>query len=502
MLKKKKQNTWEAALASDLEQKAARSFQTGVFDMVTDEEIVAAAPALTEQLNRALTNANLLIRHARENTSLINRMNHTGMWSMYFGEGNKIAQVSFSAEFREVLGYTDEAEFPNTFDTWKNGIYETDRMDVLEDFYDTINDTTGKKLFDASFRMQTKDKGIRWMRMAGEVVRRGGKPFEFLGTIADITTAHANEQDLEISTKRHDAIDSILNEGSWSMNVLHGDMADPENPFWYSEQFRKLLGFHNEADFPNAASAYSDRIHPEDKKRVMEQIYHYATEASNQEPLQVTYRIAHANGNYLWFDMTVTSVRDAKGNLLVLAATASDVTNFRRSREIFEAEMEQNIKNLASGLDEISVIVSSTTSDVQNMNDQQGVITDTAGSVNEKVNESLEIISLIQGIAAQTNLLSLNASIEAARAGEAGRGFAVVADEVGKLAVSCNETSAHITQSLNEMKSAIELILAQISGMDTAVNSQASNMEKINAMTEELNALCEHVKEISATVFV
>lgn len=108
---------------------------------------------------------------------------------------------------------------------------------------------------------------------------------------------------------------------------------------------------------------------------------------------------------------------------------------------------------------------------------------------------------MIQGIATQTNLLSLNASIEAARAGEAGKGFAVVADEVGKLAVSCNETSAHISQSLNQMQQAIDHILSRIESMDQAVTSQAENMEKISSMTRELNILCDQEKEIARTVF-
>ena len=116
----------------------------------------------------------------------------------------------------------------------------------------------------------------------------------------------------------------------------------------------------------------------------------------------------------------------------------------------------------------------------------------------EQINALTEAIT---SIASQTELLSLNASIEAARAGEAGKGFAVVANEVGKLAVSCNETSEHISQSLNEMRKAIEHILSRIEGMDKAVVSQSANMEKIHDMTQKLNVLCDEEKEIARTVF-
>lgn len=501
MHKKKKRVEWLETLSRELNQQAQKSFQLGLFDEITDAALVEMAPETMESLNHLLQCANLLLNHARENMTMLNRINHSGMWSMYFGEDSQINRVMYTDEFREIAGYTNRAELEDTLEAWTSKIYQHDYEKVMKEFYDTIKDTTGQKQFDVEYRFQTKNDGIRWMRMAGELVRRGGKPFEFIGIITDITVAHNNARELDISNKRHDAIDSILNEGSWSMNVIDGDIANPENPFWYSEQFRKLLGFHDEQDFPNSAATYSNLLHEEDKKRVMEAILHYVKAGIQHPPIQLEFQIQHADGSYRWFHMTVTAVFDSTGKPIVVAATALDITEQKRSREIFEADMEKSIQSLAAGLDEISAVVAETTTDVQDLNEKQGSITTAAVEVNEKVKESLEIISLIQGIATQTNLLSLNASIEAARAGEAGKGFSVVADEVGKLAVSCNETSEHISRSLNEMRQVIEHILSRIESMDKAVLSQSANMEKINHMTHELNVLCDKEKEIARTVF-
>jgi methyl-accepting chemotaxis protein len=105
----------------------------------------------------------------------------------------------------------------------------------------------------------------------------------------------------------------------------------------------------------------------------------------------------------------------------------------------------------------------------------------------------LEINSVMQNIASQTNLLSMNAAIEAAHAGEAGRGFAVVADEIRKLASSSGEQSKIISAVLKKIKEAIDKIknsadtvLAKFESIDGGVRTVSDQEANIrNAMEEQ-----------------
>jgi methyl-accepting chemotaxis protein len=105
----------------------------------------------------------------------------------------------------------------------------------------------------------------------------------------------------------------------------------------------------------------------------------------------------------------------------------------------------------------------------------------------------LEINGVMENIASQTNLLSMNAAIEAAHAGEAGKGFAVVADEIRKLAESSSEQSKTISSVLKKIKESIDKIskstnnvLLKFEDIDSGVRTVSQQEKSIrNAMEEQ-----------------
>jgi methyl-accepting chemotaxis protein len=98
----------------------------------------------------------------------------------------------------------------------------------------------------------------------------------------------------------------------------------------------------------------------------------------------------------------------------------------------------------------------------------------------------LEINAVMENIASQTNLLSMNAAIEAAHAGEAGKGFAVVADEIRKLAENSGEQSKTISSVLKKIKDSI----------DTIIKSTNSVLNKFEAIDRGVSTVSDQEKNI------
>ncbi len=118
----------------------------------------------------------------------IHEMLGSGKWTIDFNEAGVMVQVSWSDEFRRMIGYQDTDDFPDVLESWSTLLHPDDKEHVLKEFNDTISDYTGQKTYDVEYRLLTKNRGYRWYRAVGKPVRRSdGSPVTYVGVFIDIT---------------------------------------------------------------------------------------------------------------------------------------------------------------------------------------------------------------------------------------------------------------------------------------------------------------------------
>ncbi|AHD09118.1 methyl-accepting chemotaxis protein [Phaeobacter gallaeciensis] len=117
----------------------------------------------------------------------------------------------------------------------------------------------------------------------------------------------------------HDELIRVLGRyagvGLWDAILHEGDAADPSSKWWWSGEFRRLLGFDpdDEAAFPNEMTSWSDRLHPEDVEPTFNAFGELLADTSGRSGYDVTYRLRMKDNTYRWFQAVGGAVRDETG---------------------------------------------------------------------------------------------------------------------------------------------------------------------------------------------
>ncbi|PLR97706.1 methyl-accepting chemotaxis protein [Bacillus sp. T33-2] len=158
-------------------------------------------------------------------------------------------------------------------------------------------------------------------------------------------------------------------------------------------------------------------------------------------------------------------------------------------------EKEYVLKDIIDNLNNISVTIGEQTSTITaHAEELSATIQEISASSEITLQHTQEInnvISFIDSVSQQSNLLGLNASIEAARAGEHGKTFSVVATEIRKLSNSSGEASKKIGTFLGDMKEQITGVTKSIGEIEKSSTELSANAEMFTKLTEELNQLNE-----------
>ena len=167
------------------------------------------------------------------------------------------------------------------------------------------------------------------------------------------------------------------------------------------------------------------------------------------------------------------------------------------------AESSQHIQSTSEAADKGSANVAGAVEQMKAIESSVGESARVIEGLGEQSKQIGTIVDTISGIAAQTNLLALNAAIEAARAGEQGRGFAVVADEVRKLAEQSQEAAGEIAELIGTVQKAAQEAVAsmqqgreQVQGGTAAVSDAGTTFQHIVEMVDEVSKGASSMEKI------
>jgi uncharacterized protein YukE len=175
-----------------------------------------------------------------------------------------------------------------------------------------------------------------------------------------------------------------------------------------------------------------------------------------------------------------------------LSQMAKKVIVFAQKRDSKELLLK-HAQRINDSIGQIAATVEELNASQEELAANMAEVAKLSGQASADVNNTHQILSAIQQIASQTNLLGLNAAIEAARAGDMGRGFAVVAEEVRKLSVQSTDSVKDIGVMLQQMKASMETVIQNTQQTAHITQEQAHATQSITTMVNNLQQVSEEM---------
>ncbi len=295
---------------------------------------------------------------------LLTDLTKAGSWAVSYAPDGSVASVQWGDGFRRLMGYHDQSDFPNEIESFERGVWPEDRASFFNDMNagaldEEIMSTTGRE-----FRYCRKDGSVRWYRSMGILSRDPeGRPMQFRGVTIDITQAKEHDTlyaELQNEAASLDTIHEMLGSGKWTMEF---DEAGVMKCVSWSDEFRRMLGYHDTEDFPDVLESWSDLLHPDDKERTLKEFTETIDDYTGQKTYDVEYRLLTKNRGYRWYRAVGKPTRRPDGSPISYIGVFIDVTE----RKEMIQELARQRESLSIALEEANQANKAKTAFLSNM---------------------------------------------------------------------------------------------------------------------------------------
>jgi len=494
-IKKMRQEVNENLVADELLagiNEVLNAVKAGKDPIAATGDLSGHSPALRsamELINEIALHMHKEFEYMEAKLKLIIRASNIALWDMKIVDGDPVNPSNtfhWSNEFRYLLGYSNEIDFPNILCSWSDKLHPEDKKRTLDSFARHILDRSGRTPYDIEYRVQKKNGDYAYFHAFGTTIRdKQGHALKVAGAVQDITEAKKTEIEKITTDLRLTLLQKSIHVALWDMVVDPSDPVGGDNCFWWSSDFRNVLGFNDERDFPNVLCSWSDRLHPEDKERTLNAFARHIMDKTGMTPYNVEYRVKRKTGEYIWLKADGTTLRDKNGMPLRVVGSIENITDKLNEKTILDNHVEMFSKAIDGMTHQIEAIIKATA----------GVANAQASNLSISVEseknaaETTSIILAMQNVASQSNVLGINASIEAARAGHLGKGFAVVSEEVRKLALNSKISADQIESKVKSVQNSTKQISEAIKETDVLVNTQKDIIAKLKEDLIKVNSM-------------
>ena len=295
---------------------------------------------------------------------LFTDLTSAGSWVINFAPDGSIVSVKWGDGLRRLMGYHDQKDFPNDIEPFMQGIHPEDKDEFISNmtagvFDENVMSTTGY-----DFRFCKKDGQVRWFRSKGVLSRDPeGHPLQYKGVTIDITQVKEHDElyaELQNEAASLDTIHEMLGSGKWTMDF---DKAGVMQRVSWSDEFRRMLGYNDEDDFPDVLESWSDLLHPDDKERILKEYNETLYDYTGQSKYDVEYRLLTKNRGYRWFRAVGKPTRRADGSPKTYVGVFIDITG---QKEMMQ-ELAHQRESLSAALEEANQANKAKTAFLSNM---------------------------------------------------------------------------------------------------------------------------------------